>query len=121
MANFAFHVATLINNKAIETKNFNELLDYARSMGFHVATTPSCNERSIVHFGKRDTGLLEVTDLLIGLHLLATQRHEDLTLVGKIDEHKFAHRLFGTLSIEKLRNWTSHLHEVMQQAQQSAA
>jgi len=121
MANFSFNVATLIHNKALNSKNFKELLDFAGAMGFHTATTPSCNERSILHFGKRDTALLEVTDLLIALHLFATQRHEDLTLVGKIDDRKFAHRLFGTLSIEKLRNWTGHLHEVMQHSQENAA
>jgi hypothetical protein len=121
MAHFSFHVATLIHNKALNSKNFKELLDFAGTLGFHAATTPSCNERSILHLGKRQTAILEVTDLLIALHLFATQRHEDLTLVGKIDDHKFAHRIFGTLSIEKLRNWTSHLHEVMHQTQVDAA
>ncbi|MDH5545840.1 MAG: hypothetical protein OEZ43_09620 [Gammaproteobacteria bacterium] len=117
MSNFSFQITTLIQNKAINSKNFKELLDFAASLGFHSVTTPSCAEKTLLHIGKRETGLLEVTDLLIALHLFATQRHEDLTLVGKMDEHKFSHRLFGTLSIEKLHNWSNHLHDVMRKTQ----
>ena len=114
MSTFSFHLATLIDDKATKSKNYKELVEFSHSMGFHVVVTPVANGRDILHVGKRETALLEVTDLLIALHMFATQRHQDLILVGKIDDHKFTHRLFGTLSIEKLRNWSANLQEIMQ-------
>ena len=54
-----------------------------------------------------------MADLLIALHLLATQRREDLIIVGTIDRVKYQHCLFATLSIEKLSNWSEHLANVL--------
>ena len=111
---FKYTVAFLLPVKAKGTKNFRELLEYARAMGFEFLIT-SCmgNSRLLLRAGKARCTHLELADLLIALHLLATQRREDLIIVGTIDQAKYQHRLFATLSIEKLRSWSQHLADML--------
>lgn len=111
---FKYTVAFLLPVKAKGTKNFRELLEYARSMGFQFLIS-NCmgNSRLLLRAGKVHCTPLEVANLLIALHLLATQRREDLIIVGTIDQAKYQHRLFATLSIAKLRSWSQHLADML--------
>ncbi len=110
MTDFSFTVAFLLPVKAEKTKNFRELLKYSEAMGFQ-ARLSRCigNSKVLLRVGKPACTPLEVANLLIALHLLATQRKEDVVIVGTIDGVKYQHRLFATLSIEKIRNWSGHL------------
>ena len=110
MKDFKFTVAFLLPAKAEKTKNFKELLRYGDAMGFQ-SRLSRCLDNSKILFrvGKPACTPLEVANLLIALHLLATQRKEDVVIVGMIDGVKYQHRLFATLSIEKIRNWSEHL------------
>ena len=110
MNTFTYTVAFLLPAKAKRTKNFRELLEYARSMGFEFLVS-NCldNSELLLRAGKVRCTPLEVANLLIALHLLATQRRQDLIIVGRINQVKYQHRLFATLSIEKLRHWSQHL------------
>ncbi len=110
MKDFRFTVAFLLPAKAGKSKNFRELLKYAEDMGFQ-ARFSYCidNSKILLRAGKVACTPLEVANLLIALHLLATQRKEDVVIVGAIDHVKYQHRLFATLSIEKIRNWSDHL------------
>ncbi len=110
MSRFSFTVAFLLPVKAEKSKNFRELLKYARLMGFHIGLSRCVNNsKLLLRFGKAHCGALEVASLFVALHLLATQRKEDLIIVGTIDATKFQHCFFATLSIEKIHDWTSHL------------
>lgn len=110
VSGFKFTVAFLLPVKAKGTKNFRELLKYAHFMGFQVLIS-NClgNSKLLLRAGTARCTPLEVANLLIALHLLATQRREDLIIVGTIDHVKYQHCLFATLSIEKIRNWSQHL------------
>lgn len=110
MKDFRFTVAFLLPAKAEKSKNFRELLKYAEAMGFQVRFSRCIGDSKILlRAGKVACTPLEVANLLIALHLLATQRREDVIMVGTIDRRKYQHRLFATLSIEKIRNWSDHL------------
>ena len=110
MKDFRFTVAFLLPVKAEKTKNFRELLKYAEAMGFHTRFSRCIGgSKILLTAGKVACAPLEVANLLIALHLLATQRKEDVIIVGTIDQVKYQHRLFATLSIEKIRNWSEHL------------
>jgi len=110
MSDFRFTVAFLLPEKARRTKNFRELLSYAHSMGFQTLLS-SCQNDSmlLLRAGKPRCTPLEVANLFIALHLLAAQRRKDLIIVGTIDQSKYEHCLFATLSIEKFHNWSHHL------------
>ena len=110
MKDFRFTVAFLLPAKAGKSKNFRELLKYAEDMGFQ-ARFSYCidNSKILLRAGKVACTPLEVANLLIALHLLATQRKEDVVIVGAIDRVKYQHRLFATMSIERIRNWSDHL------------
>ncbi len=110
MKDFKFTVAFLLPAKAEKTKNFKELLRYGDAMGFQ-SRLSRCLDNSKILFrvGKPACTPIEVANLLIALHLLATQRKEDVVIVGTVDGVKYQHRLFATLSIEKIRNWSGHL------------
>jgi hypothetical protein len=110
MSEFSFTVAFLLPAKAEHTKNFRELRKYAHSMGFRTLLSRCQNDSKLLlrAFGV-SCGLLEVASLFIALHLLAAQRREDLIMVGRIDGRKYEHRLFATLSIERIADWSRHL------------
>jgi len=111
---FKYTVAFLLPVKAKGTKNFRELLKYAHSMGFDFLISNCLNDsKLLLRAAKVRCTPLEVANLLIALHLLATQRREDLIIVGTIDQVKYQHCLFATLSIEKLRNWSQHLANML--------
>ena len=114
MNTFTYTVAFLLPVQAKTTKNFRELLEYARSMGFEFQVS-SCLDSSslLLRAGKVRCTPQEVASLLIGLHLLATQRRQDLIIVGRINQVKYQHCLFATLSIEKLRHWSQHLTDML--------
>lgn len=110
-------IATLLPDSALKSKNFGELVEYAKALGFQVAHTETGKEKHILlRIGKKSATMLDLTDILIAMHLFAAQRHQDLVVAGRLDEHKFHHCLFGTLSIEKIKNWTLHLHELASNA-----
>ncbi len=110
MKDFSFTVAFLLPVKAEKTKNFRELLKYADGLGFKTRLSRCIGDSKILlRAGKLACKPLEVANLLIALHLLATQRKEDVVIVGAVDGVKYQHRLFATLSIEKIRNWSDHL------------
>jgi hypothetical protein len=110
MSDFSFTVAFLLPAKAEHTKNFRELQRYAHSMGFRILLSRCLNDSKLLLRAFRlNCGPLEVASLFIALHLLAAQRREDLILVGRIDGRKYEHRLFATLSIEKIADWSHHL------------
>jgi len=110
MNTFTYTVAFMLPVKAKRTKNFRELVEYAHSMGFEFLVS-NCldNSELLLRAGKVRCTPLEVANLLIALHLLATQRRQDLIIVGRINQVKYQHCLFATLSIEKLRHWSQHL------------
>ena len=114
MNTFTYTVAFMLPEKAKRTKNFRELLEYARSMGFEFLVS-NCldNSELLLRAGKVRCTPLEVANLLIALHLLATQRRQDLIIVGRINQVKYHHCLFATLSIEKLRHWSQHLTNML--------
>ena len=114
MNTFTYTVAFMLPEKAKRTKNFRELLEYARSMGFEFLVS-NCldNSELLLRAGKVRCTPLEVANLLIALHLLATQRRQDLIIVGRINQVKYQHCLFATLSIEKLRHWSQHLTNML--------
>ena len=100
--------------KARRTKNFGELLEYAHSMGFEFLVSDCLdNNGLLLRAAKVRCTPLEVANLLIALHLLATQRRQDLIIVGRINQVKYQHCLFATLSIEKLRHWSQHLTHML--------
>jgi hypothetical protein len=106
----SFELATLIPESAVNSKNFNELLQYIELMGFHAAFVHTHkDERIILRAGKKSSTILEVIEVFVALHLFAAQRKQDLVVVGKFDGEKYQHRVFGTLSIQKLRHWTESL------------
>lgn len=106
----SFELATLIPESAIDSKNFGELIQYIELMGFHAAIVHThSDERVILRAGKRSSTILEVIEVFVALHLFAAQRKHDLVVVGKFDGEKYQHRIFGTLSIQKLRHWTESL------------
>ena len=106
-------LATLLPETALKSKNFNELLDYAKFLGFQSVFTETGKEKHILlRLGKKHATMLDLSDVLIALHLFAAQRHQDLVVAGRLDEQKFHHCLFGTLSIAKIRNWALHLQEL---------
>ena len=110
MRDFSFTVAFLLPAKARKTKNFRQLLKYARDLGFRTLLSDCIkNTRILLRIGKPRCNPMEVANLFIALHLLTTQRKEDLIMVGTVDQAKYQHCLFATLSIEKMRNWTGHL------------
>ncbi len=110
MRDFSFTVAFLLPAKARKTKNFRQLLKYARDLGFRTLLSDCINNtRILLRIGKARCDPMEVANLFIALHLLTTQRKEDLIMVGTVDQAKYQHCLFATLSIEKMRNWTGHL------------
>ena len=110
MKDFRFTVAFLLPVKAEKSKNYRELLKYAEIMGFQARSSRCIGDSKILlRVGKVASTPLEVANLLIALHLLATQRKEDVVIVGTVDHVKYQHRLFATLSIEKIRNWSDHL------------
>ena len=112
MKDFSFTVAFLLPVKAEKTKNFRELLKYSDDLGFKTSFSRCIGDSQILlRAGKRACTPLQVANLLIALHLLATQRKEDVIIVGAVDGVKYQHRLFATLSIEKIRNWTTHLSD----------
>jgi len=100
--------------KAKRTKNFRELLEYAHSMGLEFQVS-NCldNSELLLRAGKVRCTPQEVANLLIALHLLGTQRRKDLIIVGRINQMKYQHCLFATLSIEKLRHWSEHLTNML--------
>ena len=114
MNRFTYTVAFMLPVKAKRTKNFRELLEYAHSMGFEFLVS-SClgNSQLLLRTGKVRCTPQEVANLLIALHLLATQRRQDLIIVGRINQVKYQHCLFATLSIEKLRHWSHHLTKML--------
>ena len=111
---FTYTVAFRLPVKASRTKNFRELLEYAHSMGFEFLVS-NCldNSKLLLRAGKVRCTPPEVANLLIALHLLATQRRQDLFIVGRINQVKYQHCLFATLSIEKLRHWSQHLTNML--------
>ena len=112
MKEFSYTVAFLLPVKAEKTKNFKELLKYSEAMGFQSRLSHCIgNSKVLLRTGKAACTPLEVANLLIALHLLATQRKEDVVIVGAIDGVKYQQRLFATLSIEKIRNWSEHLSD----------
>jgi hypothetical protein len=114
MNTFTYTVAFMLPVKAKRTKNFRELLEYAHSMGFGFLVS-SCldNSELLLRAGKARCTPLELANLLTALHLLATQRRQDLIIVGRINQVKYQHCLFATLSIEKLRHWSEHLTNLL--------
>ena len=114
MNTFRYTVAFMLPVKAKRTKNFRELLEYAHSMAFEFLVSDCLdNSELLLRAGKVRCTPLEVANLLIALHLLATQRRQDLIIVGRINQVKYQHRLFATLSIEKLRHWSQHLTNML--------
>ena len=112
MMDFSFTVAFLLPAKARKTKNFRQLLEYSHDMGFQTLLSDCINNTKVLlRLGKRRCSPMQMANLFIALHLLTTQRKEDLIMVGSVDGAKYQHCLFATLSIEKIRNWTSHLME----------
>jgi len=111
---FTYTVAFRLPVKASRTKNFRELLEYAHSMGFEFLVS-NCldNNELLLRAGKVGCTPQEVANLLIALHLLASQRRQDLIIVGRINQVKYQHCLFATLSIEKLRHWSQHLTNML--------
>lgn len=111
---FTYTVAFRLPVKASRTKNFRELLEYAHSMGFEFLVS-NCldNNELLLRAGKVCCTPQEVANLLIALHLLASQRRQDLIIVGRINQVKYQHCLFATLSIEKLRHWSQHLTNML--------
>jgi hypothetical protein len=114
MNTFTYTVAFMLPVKAKRTKNFRELLEYAYSMGFEFLVS-ECLDNSglLLRAGKVGCTPQEVANLLIALHLLASQRRQDLIIVGRINQVKYQHCLFATLSIEKLRHWSQHLTNML--------
>ncbi len=114
MNTFTYTVAFMLPVKAKRTKNFRELVEYAHSMGFDFLVS-NCldNSELLLRAGKVRCTPLEVANLLIALHLLATQRRQDLIIVGRINQVRYQHCLFATLSIEKLRHWSQHLTNML--------
>ena len=111
---FRYTVAFLLPVAAKGTKNFRELIEYARAMGFGFLISRCMgNSRLLLRGGKAHCTPLEMANLLIALHLLATQRREDLIIVGTIDQVRYQHCLFATLSIEKIRHWSQHLTNML--------
>ena len=114
MNTFTYTVAFMLPAKARRTKNFGELLEYAHSMGFEFLVSDClANNGLLLRAAKVRCTPLEVANLLIALHLLATQRRQDLIIVGRINQVKYHHCLFATLSIEKLRHWSQHLTNML--------
>jgi hypothetical protein len=114
MNTFTYTVAFMLPVKAKRTKNFRELLEYARSMGFEFLVSDCLdNSALLLRAAKVRCTPQEVANLLIALHLLATQRRHDLIIVGRINQVKYQHCLFATLSIEKLRHWSQHLTNML--------
>ena len=86
MKEFSYTVAFLLPVKAEKTKNFKELLKYSEAMGFQSRLSHCIgNSKVLLRTGKAACTPLEVANLLIALHLLATQRKEDVVIVGAID------------------------------------
>lgn len=110
MSDFSFTVAFLLPAKAEHTKNFRELRKYAHTMGFRTLLSKCQNDsKLLLRTFRVGCGPLEVASLFIALHLLAAQRKEDLIMVGRINGRKYEHRLFATLSIERIADWSRHL------------
>lgn len=110
MSDFRFTVAFMLPEKVRRTKNFCELLDYAHSMDFQTSLSSCLNDSQVLlRAGKAHCSPLEVANLFVALHLLVAQRKQDLIIVGTIDQTKYEHCLFATLSIEKIRHWSEHL------------
>ncbi len=114
MNTFTYTVAFMLPVKAKRTKNFRELLEYAHLMGFEFLVS-NCldNSKLLLRSGKVRCTPPEVANLLIALHLLATQRRQDLIIVGRTNQVKYQHCLFATLSIEKLRHWSQYLTNML--------
>jgi len=114
MNTFTYTVAFMLPAKAKKTKNYRELLEYAQSMGFKFLVS-GCLDNSELLLRARKTRCtpLELANLLMALHLLATQRRQDLIIVGRINQAKYQHCLFATLSIEKIRHWSQHLTNLL--------
>jgi hypothetical protein len=114
MNTFTYTVAFMLPAKAKRTKNFRELLEYARSMGFEFLVS-NCldNSELLLRARKARCTPLELANLLMALHLLATQRRQDLIIVGRINQVKYQHCLFATLSIEKIRHWSQHMTNML--------
>ena len=114
MNTFTYTVAFMLPAKARRTKNFGELLEYAHSMGFEFLVSDCLDKGGLLlRAGKAHCTPMEVANLLIALHLLATQRRQDLIIVGRINQVKYQHCLFATLSIEKIRHWSQHLNNLL--------
>ena len=114
MNTFTYTVAFMLPAKARRTKNFGELLEYAHSMGFEFLVSDCLDNNGLLLRAAKDRCTpLEVANLLIALHLLATQRRQDLIIVGRINQVKYQHCLFATLSIEKIRHWSQHLTNML--------
>jgi hypothetical protein len=114
MNTFTYTVAFMLPAKVRRTKNFGELLEYAHSMGFEFLVSDCLNNNGLLlRVAKVRCSPLEAANLLIALHLLAAQRRQDLIIVGRINQVKYQHCLFATLSIEKIRHWSQHLTNML--------
>ena len=110
MTDFSFTMAFLLPSKARKTKNFRELLKYAHYLGFQTLLSNCINNTKVLlRLRKARCNPVEVANLFIAVHLVTSQRKEDLIMVGTVDQTKYQHCLFATLSIQKMRNWTDHL------------
>jgi hypothetical protein len=111
---FTYTVAFMLPAKAKRSKNFQELLEYARSMGIGFLISDCLdNSQLLLRAAKVRCTPQDVANLHVALHLLASQRRQNLIIVGSINHVKYQHCLFATLSIEKLRHWSQHLTEML--------